>query len=95
MAREDTLIHGWTLDSVGLSNPWTPGYTHQAGNCLLWEPLFYYAVFGSKEYPWLAESGEYNADYTELTIKLRPEAMWSDGVPVTVEGRAVSHSMGS
>jgi ABC-type transport system substrate-binding protein len=40
-------------------------------------------VFGGKEYPWLAESGEYNADFTELTIKLRPEAMWSDGVPVT------------
>jgi len=85
--RNRTLIHGWSLGSpIGVSNPWaSPGYTHQEGHCMLWEPLFYYAVFGSKEYPWLAESGEYNADFTELTIKMRPAAMWSDGQPVTAK----------
>jgi ABC-type transport system substrate-binding protein len=83
--RNRTLIMGWSMGSpVGVTNPWaSPGYTHQEANALLWEPLFYEALFGEKEYPWLAESGTYNDDFTELTIKLRPEAMWSDGTPVT------------
>ena len=83
--RNRTVVHGWSLSApVGVSNPWaSPGYTHQEGNCMLFEPLFYYAVFGDKELPWLAESGEYNADFTQLTIKLRPAAMWSDGTPFT------------
>jgi ABC-type transport system substrate-binding protein len=85
VARNQTVVLGWSLDPVGLSNPWTAGYTHQAGNAMLWEPLFYFAIFADKEVPWLAESGEYNADFTELTVKLRPEAMWSDGVPVTAK----------
>jgi ABC-type transport system substrate-binding protein len=83
--RDQTVVLGWSADQVGLSNPWTAGYTHQNGNAMLWEPLFYFAIFADKEVPWLAESGEYNADFTELTVKLRPEAMWSDGVPVTAD----------
>ncbi len=75
--------HEYSSGEVGVFNPWSLGYTHQHGNALQWEPLFYYALFGSKEYPWLAESGEYNADFTELTIKTRKEAMWSDGTPIT------------
>jgi ABC-type transport system substrate-binding protein len=78
---------GWSINSpIGVTNPWaSPGYTHQEGNAMLWEPLFYFAIFADKELPWLAESGEYNADFTELTVRLRPEAMWSDGVPVTAD----------
>lgn len=85
--RNRTLVHGWSLGSpIGVTNPWAvPGYTHQEGNCMMWEPLFYYAVFGDKEVPWLAESGEYNEDFTSLTIKLRKEARWSDGTPVTAK----------
>ena len=83
--RNRTLVHGWSMSApVGVTNPWAvPGYTHQEGNCMLWEPLFYYAVFGDKEVPWLAESGEYSDDFKTLTIKLRPTAAWSDGTPVT------------
>jgi ABC-type transport system substrate-binding protein len=47
--------------------------------------LFYYYIFSDKEQPWLAESGEYNADFTELTLKLRKEAAWSDGKPFTAD----------
>ena len=85
--RNRTLVHGWSLGApIGVSSPWaTPGYTHQEGHCMMWEPLFYYAVFGSKDYPWLAESGEYNKDFTVLTLKLRKDAMWSDGQPLTAK----------
>jgi ABC-type transport system substrate-binding protein len=83
--RNRTLIMVHGIDGIDLTNPWTAGYTHQSGNAMLWEPLFYFAIFADKETPWIAESGEYNADYTELTIKLRPEAMWSDGTPITAK----------
>ncbi|MCS6774494.1 MAG: ABC transporter substrate-binding protein [Thermoflexales bacterium] len=86
--RNRTLIvnyggAGGQFTNQGITNPWGLGFNHQEGNSLLWEPLFYYSVFADKEIPWLAESGTYNADYTELTIKMRPGAEWSDGVPVT------------
>ncbi len=32
---------------------------------------------------WLAESYEYNDDFTQLTIKTRPEAHWNDGTAFT------------
>jgi ABC-type transport system substrate-binding protein len=85
VAREDTVILGWSISSpIGVTNPWAvPGYTHQEGNVFLWEALEYYGIFGSAEIPWLADSMEYNADFTQLTIKLNKDAAWSDGEPLT------------
>ena len=84
--RNQTLVMGWnTVDAIGVNNPWATGYNHQHGSNVHWEPLFYYAIFAGKEVPWIAKSGEYNADFTQLTIKLRPEAMWSDGTPITAD----------
>ncbi|MCP5096626.1 MAG: ABC transporter substrate-binding protein [Chloroflexi bacterium] len=86
VAREDTLVAGWSISSpIGVTNPWAvPGYTHQEGNGFMWEGLSYFRIFADEEAPWLAESMEYtNDDFTELTITLRPEAKWSDGVSVT------------
>ncbi|MEP7357712.1 MAG: ABC transporter substrate-binding protein [Anaerolineales bacterium] len=84
--RNRTVNLGWSIGSpIGVTNPWAvPGYTHQEGNVFLWEPLFYYGIFASKDIPWLADSMEYTkADFTELTIKMNKDAKWSDGVPVT------------
>ncbi len=85
VAREDTVNLGWSIASpIGVTNPWAvPGYTHQEGNVFLWEALEYYGIFASKEIPWLADSMEYNADFTQLTIKLNKDAAWSDGQPLT------------
>ncbi len=85
VAREDTVVLGWSISSpIGVTSPWAvPGYTHQEGNVFLWEALEYYGIFASKEIPWLADSMDYNADFTQLTIKLNKDAMWSDGVPLT------------
>ena len=52
---------------------------------ILHEPLAFYSAFADKTYPWLAESWEFNADYTALTIKLRSGIKWSDGTPFTAE----------
>ena len=85
VAREDTVNLGWSISSpIGVTSPWAvPGYTHQEGNVFLWEALAYYGIFSSVEIPWLADSMEYNADFTQLTIKLNKDAAWSDGVPLT------------
>jgi len=85
VAREDTVNLGWSISSpIGVTSPWAvPGYTHQEGNVFLWEALAYYGIFSSQEIPWLADSMEYNADFTQLTIKLNKDAAWSDGVPLT------------
>ena len=86
VAREDTLIVGWSISSpLGVTNPWAiPGYTHQEANGMMWEGLSYFRIFADEEAPWLAESMVYTKDdFTELTITLRPEAKWSDGVQVT------------
>jgi peptide/nickel transport system substrate-binding protein len=84
--RNQTVHFAWSITSpIGVVNPWaTPGYTHQEGNAMMWEPLSYFGIFADKEIPWLAESMEYTKDdYTELTIKMRDGAEWSDGTPVT------------
>ena len=44
LPRNQQLILGWSIASpIGVTNPWAvPGYTHQEGNVLMWEPLMYY-----------------------------------------------------
>jgi peptide/nickel transport system substrate-binding protein len=86
--RNQTAVLGWGVaggSSIGTTNPWVlPGYTHQEGNNLMWEPLMYFGIYKNEFIPWLADSMEYTNDtFTKLEIKLNPEAKWSDGKPVT------------
>ena len=86
--RDETLVLGWSMTSpIGVTNPWAvPGYTHQEGNALMWEPLMYFAIFKDEFVPWLAESMEYTSDdFTSMQIKVNPMAKWSDGTPVTAK----------
>jgi ABC-type transport system substrate-binding protein len=86
--RNQTAVLAWGVaggSSIGTTNPWVlPGYTHQEGNNLMWEPLMYFGIYKNEFIPWLADSMEYtNDEFTALEIKLNPEAKWSDGTPVT------------
>ncbi len=56
------------------------------------EGLFYYNMLGDDFIPWLAESYQYNADYTQLTVTTRAGAEWSDGQPFTA--RDVAFTLG-
>lgn len=47
------------------------------------EPLIMFDVLTGDYENWLAESWQYNADYTEITMKLRKGIEWSDGKPFT------------
>lgn len=90
LPRNQTLVLGWGVaggSSVGTTNPWAlPGYTHQEGNNLLFEPLMYFAIFKGQFIPWLADSMEYTSpDFMGLEIKLNKDAKWSNGKPVTAK----------
>lgn len=47
------------------------------------EPLIMFNVLTGEYENWLAESWEYNEDFTEITMKLREGIEWSDGTPFT------------
>ena len=86
--RSQTLNLAWSISSpIGVTNPWaSPGYTHQEANAMMWEGLSYYLIYANKELPWLAESMIYSKpDFTELSIKIRKEAKWSDGTALTAK----------
>lgn len=90
VARNKTLMLMWA-GTEGRYTDWdlwqeyAPGASHQNGLGLFYEPLAYYSAFADKEYPWLAESYEYNNDFTQLTIKTRSGVNWSDGQPFSAE----------
>jgi peptide/nickel transport system substrate-binding protein len=44
-------------------------------------------------YPGLAESWDWNDDFTELTVRLHPDATWSDGTPVSTDDVLVSSNI--
>ena len=67
VAREETLNLAWSTSNPGVTNPWASvGYTHQAGNAMLWEPLAYYAIYADKPVMWLADSMESTSEVTSV-----------------------------
>lgn len=87
--REKTLIIGFeggVVQAPELMNPYVPGAPLSQGNHqVMIESLWYLNYENGQAIPWLAESHEYNADYTGVTIKLRSGVEWSDGKPFTAE----------
>lgn len=85
--RNRTFIAGhFALFNAGdMWSPYNLGGTHQQLVQFFYEPLSYADNLNGNEYPWLAESWEYNEDATELTYNLRPGILWSDGEPFTAE----------
>lgn len=98
--RERTLIvmfdgEGGQFRDVGLGNPYLAGIS-TAGWRLVFgamEPLFYYSSFTGETIPWLATEYAYNEDFTELVVKTRPGAAWSDGEPFDANDVAFTINM--
>jgi peptide/nickel transport system substrate-binding protein len=87
--REKTAIFENIEGRVAIPNNMNP---YIAGQYLDWgvwqgvyESLFIFNLETGQLMPWLAESGEYNADATEVTIRLREGVTWADGVPFTAD----------
>ena len=74
---ENISIRNTTPDNF---NPLARGVLRHAGlQQVGYESLFYYNYETGELVPWLAESANYNDDFTELTINLRDGVTWSDG----------------
>src|SRR5260370_1992021 len=90
VARNRTLMHLYggiqgKYPDYELWNPYAVGANHQTGPNLYYEPVAYYSAFADKELLWLAESYEYNNDFTQLTIKTRRVINRTDGKPFSAE----------
>ncbi|MBV9538332.1 MAG: hypothetical protein JOY70_05305, partial [Acidisphaera sp.] len=98
VARNRTYIVASTIDgpvltTVNNANFYAAGVDLRNGMMYATEPLFWYDLFRNELVPWLAESYAYNDAFTELTIKLRPGAAWSDGHPFTARDVAYTYNM--
>ena len=53
---------------------------------IMFETLYMYNMLDGKQYPLLADGDwAWNEDMTQITVKIKPAAKWSDGTPVTAE----------
>jgi peptide/nickel transport system substrate-binding protein len=74
-------------------NHYSPGLSRSGLYQAATEPLFYYNMLGDEFIPWTGESYQYNADYTQLTVKIRQGVTWSDGQPFTAKDVAFTLNM--
>ena len=61
-------------------NPFLLINVSKTGWNFLYEPLYFYNAYVESDniIPWIAEGHQYNADYTEVTVKIRPGVEWSE-----------------
>ena len=66
-------------------HPYIPGNVSRTGYNFLYEPLYFYNAYREEDglIPWIAESHQFNEDFTEVVIKIREGVKWSDGLPWT------------
>jgi peptide/nickel transport system substrate-binding protein len=85
--RAQTLniaISGRIADPTNL-NLYAPGVSRSNTGLhqVVYEYFFYQNLQTGEYIPWLAESYEYNDDFTAITVHLRDGVTWSDGEPFT------------
>ena len=91
-SAEGTPVRGGTLvvGLLGDVDSWNPYTTHDATAAGILDLLYPRLLLetggqaGRPSFePWLAHSWEFSSDGRELTFHLRPQAVWSDGSPVS------------
>ncbi|MCC6169257.1 MAG: ABC transporter substrate-binding protein [Caldilineaceae bacterium] len=77
-------VNGRIADPTNL-NIYAPGVSRSGTGLhqMIYEYFFYQNLQTGEYVPWLAESYEYNDDFTAITVKLRDGVKWSDGEPFT------------
>lgn len=89
LGRLETLnvaLSGRIADPTNL-NIYAPGVSRSGTGLhqMIYEYFFYQNLQTGEYIPWLAESYEYNEDFTTLSVKLREGVTWSDGEPFTAD----------
>lgn len=80
--RERTLVYSYGIVN-GIASTFNPGYNHQDGYAILYEPGAYYAAHADKTYMWLVESYDVSTDGKTFTLHFRKGIKWSDGTAFT------------
>ena len=91
--RERTLISsGWDwyaqVPSPDNMNPYVGTLRHLRNilHYTVFENLFYSNILGGTVEPWIAkEEWSYNGDFTQVTVNIRDDVYWSDGVKLTAK----------
>lgn len=94
--REQTVVVEQSPNNVWDSfNPFIPnGEAYNYGLAIVCREYFFYSNFLTGEVkPWLATEYAYNDDFTQCTLSLNPNAMWSDGEPFTAEDVAFTQNL--
>ncbi len=79
-------VNGWNPLSDDMNNALVLNQNAGGARTLMFETLYMYNMLDGSMQPLLAD-GDYvwNAERTEMTVKLKSAAKWSDGTPVTAE----------
>jgi peptide/nickel transport system substrate-binding protein len=81
-------IKGWNPYSSDMNNAMAvvDGANNASARVTMFETPYMYNMLDGQQYPLLAD-GDYvwNDEMSEVTFKIKPAAMWSDGTPVTAD----------
>jgi peptide/nickel transport system substrate-binding protein len=78
-------VVGWNPYSSSNNNAMATS-AKDASRVLMFETLYLYNMLDGKSYPLLADGDPvWNDARTEVTVKIKPAAHWSDGTPVTAD----------
>jgi len=94
VTRESTLIYAFSDvedAAAGIGNLYANNWHQRAGSAMTEFP-FYYCALNDKTYPWIAESWEYNDDFTECTLYLRKGVRWADGEDLNASDIAFTYN---
>jgi len=88
-ARAQTFnvaLGGRVADPTNL-NLYAPGVSRSSTGLhqLLYEYFFYQNLQTGEYIPWLATKYAYNADFTAITVNIRPGVTWNDGQPFNAD----------
>ena len=79
-----SAVVGWNPYSSSMNNSWLAG--KDAARVVMFETLYLYDMLDGQSYPLLADGDPvWNDARTEITVKLKPAAHWSDGTPLTAD----------
>jgi len=80
-----SAIVGWNPYSSSMNNGMAVT-AKDAARVIMFETLYLYNMLDGKSYPLLADGDpEWNDARTEITVKIKPAAKWSDGTPITAD----------
>lgn len=97
-------INGWNPLSDDMNNAMALARSASGSRIIMYEALYMYNMLDASMRPLIADGDyQWNDAMTEMTIKIKPAAKWSDGTPITSAdvvatfdtGVAVGNAMGT